>query len=144
MRDLIRILLIVGLGYGLYTYFLHQQNQETADPLAEEGSASRCVQRLGQGGDAVQKVILRNSTKPVDTAAWREDKVRLERNVAVAKAACNCSGDACRRGAEAALVLRQLVVDLNDVYSMGEPMPEAGDRLDKFRQLQEQTQALNR
>lgn len=143
MRDLIRILLIAGLGYGLYAYFIQQQNDVT-DPLAEEGSASRCVQRLDQGGDAVERAILKNSTKPVDTAAWRQEKVRLDRKVAVARAACSCQGEACRRGNEASTALRQLVVDMNDAYTLGETMPEAGDHLDAFRRLQEQTQALNR
>ena len=145
MRDLIRILLIVGLGYGLYTYFIQQQNApESEAALAEEGSATRCVQRLDQAGDAIEKALRTYGTKPLDTAAWRQDKVRLDRRVAVARAACNCYGEACERGMEAVGNARQLVVDMHDAHGLGDPLFASGERLDAFRRLQEQTQALNR
>lgn len=145
MKDLLRLLIVGLIGYGLYTYFVERVVDAPSEESAEYDSPSRCLGRLDDALDELSSAIRDFAAPPIDTEAWADRHERLEQRVDLAAAACRCPDDACKRGLEAAEPLSLLISDLNDTFSGGgRPPQNAAGRIDEVQRIYEDAKALAR
>ncbi|MEM8932552.1 MAG: hypothetical protein AAGE94_15320 [Acidobacteriota bacterium] len=142
MKDILRLAILVLVGYAIYTAFVGREI-ETADDM-ETDSPVRCFERVDQAGDAFASALRSVSSPPVDQTTWRDRAERVEDRLSIADAACTCGGEACFKARESVDQLRTLLDAVDDgIQRDVGPPHDTARRYDAFRRTWEQAKAIS-
>jgi hypothetical protein len=136
MRQFMILLIIVGVGYLIYTQGLpkweaHKQAEESA--TAEADQSRECVNRAEAVTREFSSQIRQFAQPPVDQDLWASMLINVSGQMSSADSACSCSTEACGSAAAALLDLRGLVNDLDGfVRGTGPPVLDAASTLERI------------
>ena len=136
VRQLMILLILVGVGYLVYTQGLPKweaRKQAKESATAEADQARACVNRAEAVTREFSSQIGQFAQPPVNQDLWASMLITISGQMSSADSACSCSADACKTAAAALLDLRRLVNDLDGfVRGAGPPVLDAASTLERI------------
>lgn len=139
MRQLLVLLVIIGVGYLIYTQGLPKWEAQKAAEAADRAEADRSVECVNSAQEVVRDFtsgMRQFSTPPVDRTMWGSMLLQVGGSLSSAESACSCPTPACDKGGAALHQLRGLLNDLDRfVRDAGPPVLDAPSRIDSINRL---------
>jgi hypothetical protein len=142
MKTLVQLLVLVGLGYGLWAYgipWIQQQVGQSRPPVSTpaRGAGGTCVQLAARASEDLYDRMLDSARPLAEEAEWQTIVDEVDTAMAEARLACGCKLRSCALAREALGLLGVVMSSARGHFRSSQSVP-----LEMGRQYEQANQQL--